>query len=66
MYKKCSRVAIGKRCLNSGQIDIISIELFSLNHRHFSRRTHGVPDMRWLYMYLEATCTCPSYLKIFG
>ena len=46
---KWSRVAIQKRCLNSGQIDVISREFFGLNCRHFTQGILEEPNMRWLY-----------------
>ena len=44
-----SRVAIRKRCLNSGQIDVINMEFFGSNLRRFSRGTQESPDVRRLY-----------------
>ena len=40
---------IQKRCLNSGQIDVNSMECFGLSHRHFFRGTHECADGRRLY-----------------
>ena len=39
------RTGIRKRCLNSGQIDVISVECFSLNRRRFCRGTQEASDV---------------------
>ena len=36
---------IRKRCLNSGQIDVISMEFFGSNRTRFSRGTEDAPDV---------------------
>ena len=54
---------IQKQCVNSGQIDVISMEFFGLNSWCFSLGPQGAPDMRRLYS--RARCSLTKHGFVF-